>query len=490
MKKDKDKKTDTNLFPESNNPDPLVNNMILSNINDQNNQTNVSVPLTNIYRPINPQQSPNTDFFSPNQDASVFNKNDLPATLPSSEPVNPPAEDMPHEMPSSLQSDKDIKKARRYIWLEYKNQLKMDPVRLKEVKEFSMKYGEVTMKYGIHIIGQPLESGYPLFIALHGGGQSDTPDMNNSQWTQMGKYYVQGVASGVYLYPRGIRDTWDTHFNPESYPLYDRLITNMIAFNNVDPNRIYLMGYSAGGDGVYAIVARMPDRFAAANMSAGHPNSVPLWNIYNMPFIIQAGENDSAYERNVVTAKYDKLLKSYQDELNGGYSHKCFIHAGKGHNFRDNSNEPQKVFEKADSWLNKKESKVVEVDTNAIRLIERYVRNPFPRRIVWDLAMRACQRDVESFYWIRADKNISKGRIVASFDKDSNSIDVEQCTVNGEIAFLLSNEMLNLFEPVTVYTPNGRHVFDVTPDFDLLFETTVERGDYNYQFAAKIVMKF
>ena len=76
-----------------------------------------------------------------------------------------------------------------------------------------------------------------------------------------------------------VRDTWDCHFNPESYPLYDRLIENLIAFYDVDPNRVYLMGFSAGGDGVYGVTSKMADRFAAANMSAGHPNGLPLWNL-------------------------------------------------------------------------------------------------------------------------------------------------------------------------------------------------------------------
>ena len=60
----------------------------------------------------------------------------------------------------------------------------------------------------------------------------------------------------------GISDTWDLHFQEDSYPLYDRLIQNMIYTCNADPNRVYLLGFSAGGDGVYQILPRMADRFA------------------------------------------------------------------------------------------------------------------------------------------------------------------------------------------------------------------------------------
>ena len=86
-----------------------------------------------------------------------------------------------------------------------------------------MEFGDVTMKYGMQIKGDPDENGYPLYIALHGGGGSDTPDLNDSQWMQMATYYGKNVKQGIYINPRGVRDTWDTHANPESFPLYDRL---------------------------------------------------------------------------------------------------------------------------------------------------------------------------------------------------------------------------------------------------------------------------
>ena len=86
----------------------------------------------------------------------------------------------------------------------------------------------------------------------------------------------------------------------------------MILTMEVDPNRVYLLGFSAGGDGVYAIVPRMADRFAAANMSAGHPNGISLLNLYNLPIQLQAGEFDDAYDRNTVTADYGMKLDALQ----------------------------------------------------------------------------------------------------------------------------------------------------------------------------------
>lgn len=402
----------------------------------------------------------------------------------------PEEEENPYIMPVSLEDEEDIRLAREYIWWEYCDQVKRDTVRAAEVEGRAMTFGDATMKYGIFVIGEPGESGYPLYIALHGGGQSDTPALNDSQWMDMASYYRYSVTEGIYVYPRGVRDTWDCHFNPESYPLYDRLIENMIAFYDVDPDRVYLTGFSAGGDGVYAIAARMTDRFAAANMSAGHPNGVPLWNLYNMPLQLQVGENDTAYDRNIVTAQYGQLLDEYQEELGGGYIHRTYVHEGKGHNFRDKSSEDQKVMEDNALWLETGESPVIEVDANAIHFLEGYVRDPLPERVVWDLSQRAGQRTGESFYWLRADRGLTEGRIIASYDREANAICVEECSVSGEITFLLSDDMLDLFAPVTVETPGGSSVVTVTPDVDLLYETTMERGDYRYQFTAKITMTF
>lgn len=396
----------------------------------------------------------------------------------------------PYTKPDSLQDNDDIENARKYIWHEYLNQVKNDKTRIEEVENRSMTFDDATMKYGFFVKGEPDESGYPLFIALHGGGQSDTPDLNDSQWVHMTTYYQNSVEHGIYVNPRGVRDTWDCHFNPESYPLYDRLIENMIAFYDVDPNRVYLTGFSAGGDGVYAIVSKMPDRFASANMSAGHPNGLPLWNLYNMPLQLQVGENDTAYERNTVTAQYGKLLDEYQAELGGGYIHNTYVHQGQGHNFRDNSVENQTVMADSAAWLDSGDSSVTETDTNAIRLIEQYVRNPLPERVVWDLSQRAEKRTGESFYWLQTDSRIMEGKIIVSYDKETNSINVEECSIAGEVTFLLNNDMLDLFAPITVNTPAGSNTITVTPDYDLLYETTMERGDCNYQFAAKITFPF
>ena len=53
----------------------------------------------------------------------------------------------------------------------------------------------------------------------------------------MQAYYKHSVRCGIYVEPRACKDNWKCHWVGESFPLYDRLIQDMIAFLNADPNR-------------------------------------------------------------------------------------------------------------------------------------------------------------------------------------------------------------------------------------------------------------
>ncbi|MBP3292256.1 MAG: hypothetical protein J6N32_00730, partial [Clostridia bacterium] len=176
-------------------------------------------------------------------------------TVSAEEPAAPEQTEeteIPEEIPAPivLDSNSAVKNARETLFNEMAENEKTDASRRKETEKKSMTSGSATMKYTISKIGEPGENGYPVYIALHGGGGT-TKDVNDSQWQHMQIYYRDSVESGIYVAPRGVRDTWNTHFNDESYALYERLIENLSIYENIDTNRIYLMGYSAGGDGVY-----------------------------------------------------------------------------------------------------------------------------------------------------------------------------------------------------------------------------------------------
>lgn len=383
----------------------------------------------------------------------------------------------------------EAKQCMEELWEEHCRKLRADEKRRAEVEEHCITYGKVKMHYGMEVIGEPEPKGYPVYIALHGGGGAPDPYMNDKQWEHMSVYYRDSVKCGIYVNPRGVRDTWDTHANPESYPLYDRLIENLIVFCKADPNRIYLLGFSAGGDGVYLVGPRMADRFAALHMSAGHPNKGSLVNLYHTPIQLQVGMNDDAYDRNHVTVEYQLYLESLQRKDPDGYIHNVYVHVDKPHNFRDNAEESQTVMVDNRVWLETGCVTKRQVDSNAVHFLEEFVRNPIPKRVIWELKgrYRARLRSNESFYWLRAPHSIGKGKVVVRLEPAANAIVIERDDTKGQLTALLRDDMLNLDMPVTVQYPDGhKKEFKVERSRETALNTLMERGDRNYMFTASL----
>lgn len=375
------------------------------------------------------------------------------------------------------------------LWEEHEDAFREDDVRCAEIDECCMTYGDVKMRYGISVIGPVPADGYPVYIALHGGGKDPGGRMNEQQWNHMAVYYKDSVENGIYVNPRGVRDTWDTHANPESYPLYDRLLENLAVFYGADLNRVYLMGFSAGGDGVYLVGPRMADRFAALHMSAGHPNEGSLVNLYHTPIQLQVGMNDFAYGRNQVTVEYEHYLDELQRQDPDGYLHNVYVHVDKPHNFRDNAREPQLVMTDNTVWLASGQVTRRSVDSNAVHFLEQFERNPLPQRVIWELdgrdrtGLRAC----ESFYWLRAPKEFTEGKVIAHLCQEENSVVIEQDDTNGNLQILLRDEMLDLDWPVTiVYPDQSQKILNCTRSEQVMRETLKERGDKSYIFSCII----
>ena len=393
-----------------------------------------------------------------------------------------------------------------------------------------------TMQCLIDVIGEPGENGkYPLDITLHGGGEGE-PEGNDSQWFMMYDYYREAVHSGIYVACRGITDTWDLHFRPESYPLYDRLIKAMIHMYDADPNRVYLLGFSAGGDGVYQIAARMTDRFAAANMSSGHPNGMSLRNLLNCPFSIQVGVRDYYSEdalRCVRGAEYEQVLTGYHELLEEGYEHQVLVHVPEGHNYDDYSSghesevladpaafaDPAIVegmlhsFEEAyDTIVGQEDSglsyypaevnpafddavrrivkedfnlEITSVNTSAVDYVSGFTRNPAPKTVVWNLSTRAEKRTVSSFYWLKADASVTEGLITAILSGD-NTITVYPEDVSGDFSILVNPALLDVSRPIQIMTPEGGYEVRVNPSRETMYASIRETGDPSLAWVAEI----
>lgn len=400
----------------------------------------------------------------------------------------------------------EVDAVRTCVWEKHRREQLADPRRREEHDSKQLRFAGATLRYEAFKVGKKPDKGYPLYIALHGGGGGPAR-MNDSQWRHMTVYYRQSVKAGVYVAPRGVSNTWNLHFRRESYPLYDRLIENMILFEDVDPDRVYLLGFSAGGDGVYQIVPRMADRWAAASMSAGHHNGVSPKNLHHVPFLLQVGERDGAYNRNRETVKFEAKLEALAGEHPGGYIHEIFVHRGKPHNFLDNhpEEEKQQVLADPQAWLEKGETRSVARNTNAIAWVSRHRRDPYPAWVLWDLKTRAdrsgrsgeesslwnVKHKGRQHYWLDLNGQDAESpgtdEVLVKLDPESNAVVVEKA--GSYLRVLLTRRMLDLSKPVTFQVGACKHRRFLRPDLETMLRTVVERGDPRFIFEAECVLE-
>lgn len=259
--------------------------------------------------------------------------------------------------------------------------------------------------------------GRSLYISLHGGGNV-APAVNHQQWLNQIALYAP--PEGVYVAPRAPVDDWNMWFRPCMDSLFSALIWSAVNTQGVNPDRVYLLGYSAGGDGVWRMAPRMADRWAAASMMAGHPGESSQVNLMHVPYMIWMGALDSAYSRNKLAARRAALMDSLSAAAPGLYPHATHILPGKGH------------------WMDR-------ADTAAISWMARYRRTPHPRRVVW----RQEQTVRPALYWLEVDPATACEGMRVDARISGNTITLERCDY-PRLTLCLNDELVNLNRPVTV----------------------------------------
>ena len=335
----------------------------------------------------------------------------------------------------------EAEKIEKNIYNDFKKEIIV--TRSGEMEDRVIELKDKKIKFDIKHFGEQGEDGWSLFISLHGGGGT-TESENNRLWNRHKTLYE--LEDGILFTPRSPSNTLNMWFQSHVDTFFNRIIQNMIAFHNVDPNKIYIMGRSAGGDGIYQVAPRMADRFAAAAMSAGHPNDSSPLGLRNTAFTIHMGENDSLYNRNDMAVKWGNDLRKLNEEDPEGYRYYIKIYKNKGH------------------WMDN-------LEASALDWMSDFIRNPYPTKVVWKQGNVLHKR----FYWLR-NEDPSFGDLIEC------NIDDQIITVlsssSSKITIQLNDDLVDMDREITV-NYLGRQLFKgfVYRDIDIIERSIREYGD-------------
>lgn len=193
---------------------------------------------------------------------------------------------------------------------------------------------------------------HPLIIWFHGNGEGGYKDYRNNVSQKLANRgavafaedKTQKIFGGAYVVAPQADDTWYNNYTKGYIKSVKAMIDEFASKNNVDKNRIYVFGASAGGYMSFRMIIEYPDYFAAFSTSAAALDKAatsggvattaqdlmkirnkPLWMVHaqNDPTISYENTSKRVYD---VLSKYGAILSSYpnvkigETEYNGHWS--------------------------------------------------------------------------------------------------------------------------------------------------------------------------
>lgn len=193
---------------------------------------------------------------------------------------------------------------------------------------------------------------HPLIIWFHGNGEGGYKDYRNNVSQKLANRgavafaedKAQKIFGGAYVVAPQADDTWYNNYSKGYIKSVKAMIDEFASENNVDKNRIYIFGASAGGYMSFRMIIEYPDYFAAFSTSAAALDKAaisggvatttqdlmkirnkPLWMVHaqNDPTISYENTSKRVYD---VLSKYGAILSSYpnvkigETEYNGHWS--------------------------------------------------------------------------------------------------------------------------------------------------------------------------
>ena len=348
--------------------------------------------------------------------------------------------------------------AQRVIQESFKKQATaMKEATAAEMKAKVISYKQFKMPYDYITYGEEPEGGHSLYISLHGGGGAPA-HVNDGQWRNQIKLYKP--KEGIYIAPRAATNTWNLWHQGHIDPMFDTLIDRFIAHHGVNPNRVYVLGYSAGGDGVYQLAPRMADRWAGAAMMAGHPGDAKPHNLLNLPYFIQCGGKDAAYKRNELCAEWGKMLDKLAKENPGHYPHKWIVHQNYGH------------------WM-KLDCK------QALPWMAKNTRDPWAKKLNWyqDNVLHT------RFSWLANDAPKAGDLVTAEVNGQTITLTTENVK---KLTLRLNDKLVNLDKEIIVKDGSGKELFKgkIERSTEAITKSLKERLDVSSVATAELEVSF
>ncbi len=302
--------------------------------------------------------------------------------------------------------------------------------------------------YTLKNVGKRPEGGWPLFIAMHGGG-GVPKRINDSQWRHMQIYYRDqpSVTGYRYLALRAPNDTWNGFYADYVYPLVENLVRQFLLFGDVNPDKVFIMGYSHGGYGAFSIGPKIPYRFAAIHSSAAAPTDgqSSAKTLRNTIFTFMIGEKDNAYGRLKRCRGFDEKIRKLRGDRKDIYPVKMEYKAGYGHGGLP--------------------------DRDKIKSMYPAVRDPAPAELTWEMTDGV----VKDFFWLSSPE-ASRGRELNASCGNNKLVVTSRDIKNFSV--LLDERLVDFSKPVTIEL-NGKKVSGgkLRPSLKTLVETLSHRGD-------------
>ena len=307
------------------------------------------------------------------------------------------------------------------------------------------RVGGKVSPFTVKQVGDKPARGWPLVIALHGGG-GVKKEINDAQWRQMQSYYRDHPEVSGYLYCalRAPTDDWNGFYTDYFYPVLEKLIRQFVVCDEVDPDRVVVVGYSHGGYGAFAVGPKLPHRFAAVHSSAAAPTdgqSLPQ-GLHSLPFSFMVGSDDTRYGRRARCEAFAAALGALKEAEPARYPWLFSLIPDKGHGGLP--------------------------DRDLLPRLLQATRTAAPRHVTWRLSDEV----VRDHYWLHVDDPNVGREFDARLRRGGVSLkDLAQCEL------WLDARLVDMTAPLTVSTPPLETDFTPSPTLRTLCDTMSRRGD-------------